>query len=461
MKSLIKIYEQVTQQITGIELFKKYWHTIKDMLYIYYFQTSEEKERERTELKNFEGFQGPDATILSPLCKQLINTGWLSPQQIEIIPNKMKKYQKQLDKIESRGLLDNDSEFKNLVRDVIDKWKKVAKHNFNKWFGIMWYGAVSDFTPKMMQKIKDKSREYGLYIFKMAKFYTIFIGDYNNLIKLMKDEEFKGYKMSIHPATDYQDFIGISTKGLITNKFGFYVNNDKNWIVRQFRKPENLIESRLLLLKEWGEASEKQLKYLSFLTKHDWTKLYVPFGLASKLITLAKDQNKSYEELMDLYNANEDVKRQLERDKERLERDKERKEAEEFKKKLEITIIQAKKYLMNNENKLVSFMNDILKKSINNKTQPYSLSSKLKAKILDKKNDNIADLKKYVDIDKLSEYIKNKYFNNRIGKYFDTIGWPIELMITHNKKVFGFVAKIIEDYLKQKLGYDNIKIEIE
>ncbi|CCG43226.1 hypothetical protein [Magnetospirillum molischianum] len=74
------------------------------LLAVFRRQTAEEQTTERTRESNGVGFTGPDAEILTSFAKQLQTRGFLSPKQLAITRNKIKKYWRQLlDEIETKA----------------------------------------------------------------------------------------------------------------------------------------------------------------------------------------------------------------------------------------------------------------------------------------------------------------------------------------------------------------------
>jgi hypothetical protein len=72
---------------------------IKGMLRIYAKQTSDEKQVEETREFNGVGFNGLDGKIMSSFSTFYSKNKYLSPKQMKIARNKMKKYAGQLIKI--------------------------------------------------------------------------------------------------------------------------------------------------------------------------------------------------------------------------------------------------------------------------------------------------------------------------------------------------------------------------
>lgn len=102
---------------------------IKALLWIYKFQTEDEKRSDSTHVLNGVGFTGTDAEILSSFSKQLINKGWLSPKQMTIVRKKIKKYENQMAKI-STAIKKGDAKKDEKIDEIMKKW---AKENAAKY----------------------------------------------------------------------------------------------------------------------------------------------------------------------------------------------------------------------------------------------------------------------------------------------------------------------------------------
>lgn len=74
------------------------------VLVVYRNQTEYEKVCQATQENNGVGFSGVDAEILSSYAEFYLKTGFLTPKQVAIARNKIKKYWRQvLGEIEKRG----------------------------------------------------------------------------------------------------------------------------------------------------------------------------------------------------------------------------------------------------------------------------------------------------------------------------------------------------------------------
>jgi hypothetical protein len=104
----MKPWEQFTNESQWKEYLQNLVATNDKALYrsiyvIFQLQTESEKEMGITEESNKVGFSGVDAGFMTSLVEQ-INKGYaLSPKQLAIARNKMKKYWKQLMRISKGG----------------------------------------------------------------------------------------------------------------------------------------------------------------------------------------------------------------------------------------------------------------------------------------------------------------------------------------------------------------------
>lgn len=69
---------------------------IRALLVVYRNQTSEEQVAHQTVENNGVGFTGVDAELLTSYAQQYLRSGTLSPKQLAITRNKIKKYWRQL-----------------------------------------------------------------------------------------------------------------------------------------------------------------------------------------------------------------------------------------------------------------------------------------------------------------------------------------------------------------------------
>lgn len=102
---------------------------LKAMLWIYKYQTEDEKRSNSTHVLNGVGFTGTDAEILSSFSKQLIEKFWLSDKQLAIVRKKMKKYENQMAKI-STHIKKGEGTKDPKIDEVMKKW---VEKNFNKY----------------------------------------------------------------------------------------------------------------------------------------------------------------------------------------------------------------------------------------------------------------------------------------------------------------------------------------
>lgn len=88
-----ELQEAIKKQITSSDA-----QSIKAMLKVYEYQTSDEQESAGVYENNGVGFAGADAEILTSFCKQFTAKGFLSPKQMEIVKKKVGKYAAQITK---------------------------------------------------------------------------------------------------------------------------------------------------------------------------------------------------------------------------------------------------------------------------------------------------------------------------------------------------------------------------
>ena len=93
MKKVTKgaIAEFVREQLRTNEKWAKH-----ALLKIYEFQTAEEQNAGYTRLYNGVGFSGAHGEIMSSLAVQLLQKGWLSPKQMNIVHKIIHKYTRQV-----------------------------------------------------------------------------------------------------------------------------------------------------------------------------------------------------------------------------------------------------------------------------------------------------------------------------------------------------------------------------
>lgn len=99
---------------------------IKALLIIYSFQTDEELNRGTTVEDNGMGFTAYDGDILTSFSQQLYKTGSLSPKQMKVLRNRIKKYWKQITQVSL------DKSTPTHVTEFMDgKWTEVNKWRYN------------------------------------------------------------------------------------------------------------------------------------------------------------------------------------------------------------------------------------------------------------------------------------------------------------------------------------------
>lgn len=102
---------------------------VKALLWIYKYQTEEEKQTDSTHVLNGVGFTGTDAEILSSFAKQVINRHFLSEKQMVILRKKIKKYENQMAKI-ATFIKKGEGKKDEKIDAVIKAW---VKENFRKY----------------------------------------------------------------------------------------------------------------------------------------------------------------------------------------------------------------------------------------------------------------------------------------------------------------------------------------
>jgi len=102
--------------------FKRDELRIKALLWIYKYQTEDEKQDLITSHLNGVGFTGPDSYILSSFAKQVIEKYYLSDKQLQIVRRKIKKYEKQMAKI-ANAIQSGEAQKDPNIESVMTEWK--------------------------------------------------------------------------------------------------------------------------------------------------------------------------------------------------------------------------------------------------------------------------------------------------------------------------------------------------
>lgn len=102
---------------------------IKALLWMYDFQTDDEKHSERTKQLNGVGFNGVDGEILTSFAKQVIDRNFLSPKQMEILRKKMPKYAGQMAAIANH--IESGGRKNPAIDDSIRKWIISNQHKYS------------------------------------------------------------------------------------------------------------------------------------------------------------------------------------------------------------------------------------------------------------------------------------------------------------------------------------------
>ena len=95
---------------------------IKALLWIYKYQTEDEKQDLITSHLNGVGFTGPDSYILSSFAKQVIEKYYLSEKQLQIVRKKIKKYENQMVKI-ANAIQSGEAQKDPNIESVMEEWK--------------------------------------------------------------------------------------------------------------------------------------------------------------------------------------------------------------------------------------------------------------------------------------------------------------------------------------------------
>jgi hypothetical protein len=95
---------------------------IKALLWLYKYQTEEEKLDYTTRNLNGVGFTGPDAPILTSFAKQVVEKYHLTEKQLQILRRKIKKYENQMAKI-ANAIQSGEAQKDPKIEAVAEEWK--------------------------------------------------------------------------------------------------------------------------------------------------------------------------------------------------------------------------------------------------------------------------------------------------------------------------------------------------
>jgi hypothetical protein len=95
---------------------------IKALLWLYKYQTEEEKQDFATHNLNGVGFTGPDAQILSSFAKQIVEKYFITEKQLQILRRKIKKYENQMAKI-ANAIQSGEAQKDPKIEAVAEEWK--------------------------------------------------------------------------------------------------------------------------------------------------------------------------------------------------------------------------------------------------------------------------------------------------------------------------------------------------
>ena len=110
--------------------FKQDFLRIKALLWLYKYQTEDEKLDYTTSHLNGVGFTGSDAFILSSLAKQVIEKYYLSEKQLQILRKKIKKYENQMAKI-ANAIQSGEAQKDPKIEAVAEEWKIRNKYKYS------------------------------------------------------------------------------------------------------------------------------------------------------------------------------------------------------------------------------------------------------------------------------------------------------------------------------------------
>jgi hypothetical protein len=112
-----------------MDTFKLDMARIKALLWIYKFQTEDERSSSTTHALNGVGFTGIDGSILSSFAKQIIDKSYLSDKQLQILRKKIVKYENQMVKI-TNAIQKGEMQKDPLIDEAITKWIKKNSHRY-------------------------------------------------------------------------------------------------------------------------------------------------------------------------------------------------------------------------------------------------------------------------------------------------------------------------------------------
>lgn len=138
-KNLYKIYEGLSKE----EILKFFsdvddttakcdYARLKALLWIYHFQTEDEKKKGRTAEFNSVGFTGSDGELLTSFAKQLITRAFLSPKQMGLVRKKISKYAGQIAKLINSNEIDKTSKEGEYYSSIMANWWKENKNKYTK-----------------------------------------------------------------------------------------------------------------------------------------------------------------------------------------------------------------------------------------------------------------------------------------------------------------------------------------
>lgn len=111
--------------------FKSDLAILRALLRIYLYQTYDERQSEETVEHNKIGFSGVDGKILTSMCKQLVQRGFLSEKQMQIIRKKVVKYARQIARHINTGDINKHDDKNIFINKIISKWMTNSRNRYN------------------------------------------------------------------------------------------------------------------------------------------------------------------------------------------------------------------------------------------------------------------------------------------------------------------------------------------
>lgn len=109
---------------------KQDFFRIKALLWLYKYQTEEERLNYATQNLNGVGFTGPDASLLTSFAKQVIEKYYLSDKQMEILRRKMKKYENQMTRI-ANAIQNGETQKDPSIDAIATEWRNQNSYKYS------------------------------------------------------------------------------------------------------------------------------------------------------------------------------------------------------------------------------------------------------------------------------------------------------------------------------------------